>query len=393
MTFARGHVGCDVMNRRSSVLAVSLFLTALLAACGGGSGDDGGADGPGGRDAAGDRDGAGPIVDGGTLPPSDDFDPATLSSALAEAICNYRDACEPVFAGYAGATHASCVAETTARVRAQYDALVPLIPARRVAFDQDGFDACVASFTGAIADCDLGVDARACDAIFLGVTPVGAPCSADPECGSAGTCVPDTTGGCTTCRRRAQLGESCEDTTCVSGASCLAAGAAGTLCVATTVALGATCGTIETGLCRGQLQCVGETTFTCARPAAPGEVCDETGVMATCGIYQGQACDAGGHCVALTFGDTGTPCGEAGPATLCKETHYCDSGLGSCQPLPGDGVACRDGACTPGAYCDGAGTCRTEKASGATCGADLECGEPLYCIGGTCGALAYETCE
>ena len=373
------------MTRLSSGLVA--FLLAV-ASCGGG-----GSDGPdgGGGDGAGAGDAA-PIADAGELPASDPFDPATLSAALATAVCDFRDTCEPVFLAYLGTTHEACLAETAASIRAQYDALAPLITDPRVAFSQAGFDRCIAAYEGGLTACALGVDPRECDAIFLGVTPDGAPCSASEECGADGACFPDATGGCSTCRARGAVGESCADTACVAGADCLDAGP-GPTCIANTLAVDAPCGTIETGLCRGRLQCVGTgDALTCELPAATGAACDLTGVTADCDIYQSEACDAGGHCVALTLGEVDAPCGEAAPTTLCKAAFTCDFPANQCRPLPADGSPCDDGACAPGAYCDGT-TCHTRKPSGTSCGDDDECTAPLFCVDGSCGALAYDLCE
>lgn len=330
----------------------------------------------------------------GTLPAGDPFDPAALSPLLAAATCDYRDACEPVFSSFLPQTHADCVAEVTADVRASYDALATLTAASppRVAFLRANFDRCLAAYRAAQSDCDLGIDETACAAIFAGATAIGKPCSASQECAPGGACVSEDTASCKTCRAVAPVGGDCKSTVCAPGATCLAVGNA-IRCVASNLRLGSACGTVETGLCAGRLLCVGSTTLTCQRPGTLGATCDAIGASAPeCSLYRGLGCDGTKHCVALTIGTAGAACGMNAPTTLCRSDLYCDTVSYRCQPLPAAGAPCPGGACAKGAFCD-KGTCQAERAAGQSCTASRQCSGRDVCQDSVCGALHFKaTC-
>lgn len=344
-----------------------LLLGSLAVGCGG---DDGGP---------------------GPLPDGDPFDPATLAPLYAAAVCDYRATCEPVFLEFLPQTQAQCVAEVTAQVRTSYDALAPLVGAPRIAFSRAGFDRCLAGYRDALADCELGVDPEACEDIFAGVTPLGEDCSTTEECAPGGACVGEGTAVCKTCRAVAALGEDCSSTTCGSGARCLDVGT-GPKCIAANAPVGAACGTVETGLCAGRLQCVGSTTFTCQRPAQLGQLCDPSGTTGPdCNLYRGLACDDTDRCVRLTIGTDGTACGNGAP-TLCRSDLYCDTASSRCQPSPREGQGCTFANCAEGFFCD-SGTCRATRASGAACTASSQCSGDDVCQDDACGPLHFSaTC-
>ncbi|MFO0745570.1 MAG: hypothetical protein U1F43_07840 [Myxococcota bacterium] len=184
----------------------------------------------------------------------------------------------------------------------------------------------------------------------------------------------------------------------MDGASCFTVDAQGTRrCAPTEGEIGATCGTLDTGICRGHLQCVGplEGPFTCARPAAAGATCDKSGVAPDCDLSAIAVCGEAKTCVALAVVGPPSACGEAGPGNLCNAASRCDTASGKCVALGVAGSACDEDfrRCGAGFYCPAAGTCAEQKADGATCQADGEC-RSGFCIDATCGPFrADATCR
>lgn len=385
--------------RRLSCVVASLGW--LACSSGSGPGPDGGATRDGGTvgDGGSAFDG-GSGFDGGVLT-GDPFDASARATELAAAVCAHREHCEPVYVTYLPQARAQCDAAVAAESLFAWNALVPLLSAGRVVFSRAAFDRCVASYAQAQTDCALGPDPLACEGLFRGNRPVGAACSASPECATGAWCHTPSAGACGTCAAVANSGDDCATNVCGAGLKCITINQQGTMrCSPTTAALGAPCGTLPTGLCRGHLQCNGPQAgpFACQRPAARGQACDTTGVMADCDILAQDVC-IGGLCGALAIVGPPSACGTVHPSNLCNADARCNTGTSQCVALAAVGSACNATvACAKGLYCrsntDGgaAGTCATDKDVGVACAANAECREQNYCIHGACGPLSFAVC-
>ena len=172
----------------------------------------------------------------------------------------------------------------------------------------------------------------------------------------------------------------------------------GPTCIPDTAGEGQPCNTIQTGLCRGRLQCVGQMGAVCQRPSARGGMCsnpDANGNLASpaCNIYQNDVC-VNGSCVAVNWGGAGSTCGDQTSPNNCNGSARCDSNTMQCVAYPGMGEQCIDGDCAEGLYCD-VSTCTPEKTAGVSCQASNECSSEmnLYCINNVCGPLSYNFCQ
>lgn len=352
---------------------------AGLAACG-----DDGADPAGGGDAVADT---GPLV-------SDPFDPAAVASELAVAFCQHRATCEPVFETYLPETRSACEARLTVAERQRFEAMVPLVDAGRVAFVRSELDRCLAAITTAIGACARGIDPLACTAYFAGRTPKGGACSATAECAAGHWCKAERLGGCGTCARRAKAGQSCAASVCEDGSQCVALQPEAK-CVPNTADLGAPCGELTTGLCRGRLQCALDSSKTCVAPVGADAPCDATGVAADCDPYAGYVCGDADTCVPIEVVGPPEACGDTAVSHLCHSRARCDAGKKQCVALPVDGEACSAQIpCAPEAYCGTDLKCHALLAAGGTCATSGQCADPLYCIDGACAPLRFDaTCR
>lgn len=248
-------------------------------------------------------------------------------------------------------------------------------------YDARAAGTCLGGLPGTIRNCQpLDDDAAevifdACDAIWVGATPLGGACSTSRDCapsadGAQVTCGFSSTpgdamvGACALVRV-AKLGEPCgalpdagvSYVPCASGLVCdrPTSGDAGSeeRCL-TRGSVGAPCQ--SSGHCVSGLTCP-SATHVCSAPAADG---------ASCEPYESYA---------------------------CGEQSWCDTTTKRCAPLPGAGTACATGhypSCAEGTYCDDADRCVAAKAAGQPCGGDDECAT------GYCGAASVggaETCR
>jgi hypothetical protein len=362
--------------RFAAPVCVFVFSVLAVSACG----DD---------DPAKDTDepDLGPLV-------SDPFDAEATAQALAQAICQTRATCQPVLTTYLPESPAECEATVGAVVGGTHAAMVPLIAAGRVGFSQSAFDACLAAHVAARADCVIGLEPGACDRYFEGRTPRGGACSSSYECMPTSWCRASKVGGCGVCRARAGVGADCASDVCEVGMECIPFGA-GSVCIPGTAGLGAACGTIESGLCRGKLQCIGDASATCARPAASGEACDPSGIQPDCDIYVAETCGADKTCVPLTVVAPPETCGETALDHLCNSGSRCDTATAKCVSRPKTGEACSDSQpCQPDDYCAANNRCTPEAGLGSPCTSDLQCKDHLYCIDSQCSALRFDaTCR
>lgn len=325
---------------------------------------------------------------------SDPFEAEPTALELARAICQTRAVCQPVLATYLPETEAQCEAVVGAVVRGTHLAMVPLITAGRVGFNRAAFDSCLADHVAARKDCGVGLTPGACDRYFEGRTARGKACSSSYECMPTSWCRADKVGGCGVCTARAGAGKDCSNTVCEVGMQCLSLGNT-SVCVPASATLGQACGSVEDGLCRGKLQCVGDATATCVRAAGLGEACDASGIRADCDVYAGESCGADKTCVALTVVGPPSACGDDAPDHLCDSASRCDSATRKCVVRPKVGEACSSSdPCQLDLYCGLENRCVPEGAVGASCNADFQCQDHLYCIDGQCSALRFDaTCR
>lgn len=317
-----------------------------------------------------------------------EFDPVGIAEGLVSAFCAHRYRCEPVYNGFLpGQDEEACVAEQASLLLPQYGPIGEMVSDGRVNFDETEYTACLAAYRN--VDCELGLDRTACN-FLLGQQAVGQPCSFGAECGTNAFCSATGTNQCATCLARAPTQSSCATTPCNETDDCLAVGAQD-LCIAFTAPLGAPCGTVATGLCRGRLQCVRNAAGqgTCQRPAGPNQACDtQNNVRAACNIFANQACD-------------GTTCQEVQwrtPGQTCDAINQCDvtgSCIGtSCLARPAAGQTCfANGLCTADHFCDTTNVCRADLAAGAACTTTAQCQSDLRCEAGFCRRYAWDRCE
>jgi cysteine-rich repeat protein len=328
--------------------------------------------------------------DGNLLDGDDCSSDCTLNGldaeALVEASCNFSARCEPARLAFAHESLEDCKARVAVTTLANFAIHRAAIAAGRSLFDQDAFDACLTALdTG---DCDLIPSEDGCDFI-TGVGTAGAACSVSTACAPDLFCNVAVGGECGTCQARAAAGGDCSTSVCVEGTGCFEVGGGLRKCVHDDLDENAACGTVETGLCRGHLQCVGSTTRTCERPAAHGATCDvleESGP--DCDVFDNQRCVAD-KCVDLSFNPPGGSCAGA---NVCDVDGRCDVD-DTCDALPTAGMPCVFGACAPDHFCDGA-TCAALRTEGGSCTTSGQCEDPLVCAGDpkTCRAFQFVDC-
>jgi hypothetical protein len=306
-------------------------------------------------------------------------------AGLAAASCAFVARCEPARLDFANESIDDCVARQQASLAAQFAAVGDAMAAGHVEFVAEDYDACEAAF--AAADCDLGVEP--CD-YLRGLRTEGQACSLSAECASGLFCdaAPNT---CGVCRSVGAVGEACSDVVCVAHARCLLVGA-DALCIAADLGEGAPCGTVETGVCRGHLQCIG-TNPTCQRPAEPGQTCDELEETApSCDVLDGFVCE-NQTCSQATFNPPGGSCAGA---SSCDVDGRCDLGTSFCRAFPGAGEDCYFGQCALGHFCDATNDCQPQVGQGASCEYNGACRANLFCVGSeparTCQPLAFVDC-
>ncbi len=310
----------------------------------------------------------------------DPVDVASVASRFAQAQCGFIQRCEPANLQFRRQQVSDCVAEETARLLSIYGAYARSVQLGYSSFSRSQLDACVAAL--GTRDCDFGVGGvPACDAMFTGLRQAGQGCALADEC-TTGLYCDAAPGQCGLCRARAGVGVDCSQALCRESDVCVNAGAQ-TICVPF-ADLNQPCGTIQTGLCRGQLQCVGGT---CRRPAGSGQTCDPMqSTAADCNIFRNLICDQG-SCTTFSFVGPGGTCT---PPTLCDDRAICNQGTGNCDAAPSVGQACQADRCGPGAVCVNA-VCRALTGPGSSCSGDT-CQPGLFCIQGSCQQLPYNTC-
>jgi hypothetical protein len=340
--------------------------------------------------------------DGGVLT-GDSFNPQQVASQYAAAACAYQTRCQPAFYAFNGSNEQQCVSETTAALLSTFSAYAPLVQAGRSAYSAAGLTQCVQAFQQ--ASCTDGVAPAACESLFRGNRPEGAPCGASIECGTGSFCAAGL-GQCGACLRYLAVGDACANAQgqvtglCPSGSDCYQVGQTDFACVSETVAVGQPCGSADTGICRGVNECIGAQGMlgTCTAPGTQvGATCASDGETgAPCNIFQNLTCTANNTCATVSWVGTGSQCGTAAPTNGCRSGNRCGemadgAQANTCIALPSPGTACATtrGLCATGSFCDAQGTCDSEVAAGGTCTPDQECTTNNFCINGSCGALFF----
>jgi hypothetical protein len=360
------------------------------------------------------------LSDGGVLF-GDPFDPVSVAERHAVAICDFRRRCLPVLSEF-DRDGERCLSDNKDILVATYLAHERVIQAGRAAYSQRGLDSCVRAY--AEATCSEFAREDACSAMFVGNAGAGTGCGAQIEC-AAGLYCSAADGECGQCKPYLGPGASCLDDTgliglCEPGFMC----DAGT-CVSQSQPKGAACGTRETGLCSGALQCVGAEEGVCTEAdGRVGAACSIEAVV-SCNVYVGTQCGPAGLCERITWVQAGAACGSSTPTRLCVPGTYCNET--SCVALPDLGEACLLGYCGLGAYCS-SGKCAEQHKDGEACVNDgrrcfrsatgalicdaedtkRECGDtaippgvlcmrsdpcrgPSECISGSCSAMSMRT--
>lgn len=330
----------------------------------------------------------------------DGIDRQAIAADLAQAQCAYLTRCIPEYYDSANTDENGCVQDLTQDFADSFGDIDTLLAAERLTYDEAQKDLCVQAFQ--TADCTLGVpDDSPCDRMFVGTQQENQPCFFHAECGLGLYCNrAQGSGSCGTCATMPDRGDTCDPfTPCQANTRCLDVGQQGPMymCIPIDAQEGSTCLTLQTGLCEGNLSCVGDdmTGYTCQPPSSAGAQCDpQTFQYPECNLNEGYICD-GGTCGNAAWADLNGSCGGA---TLCRE-GYCDQASSTCSPLPGVGESCADlGACGADAFCDGM-NCRPLIADGQACNFSRECTGDLICLGagvgrpGTCGTLTWQKCE
>jgi hypothetical protein len=286
---------------------------------------------------------------------------------------------------------------------------------------------CDTTCAGGCRSCSLGSTPGKCTFIAVGnVDPRGVCQDMTPAaCSTNGKC--DGAGGC----QKYKMGTICEAESCTAnvykppstcnstgkcvapdslpcspyacnGNSCFGACTADANCLAPNVCNANSCGKKMPGAsCSTGTECL--SSF-CAQGVCCDKACD--GACQSCAL-PGML----GTCTNVPTGsqDPAGKCADDG-ATSCGRNGKCQAG--ACQKYT-QGTACKASVCpdatttfTPGATCDGNGTCVTPADSscfpfrcGATnvckssCTADADCAAPAVCIMGSCGLKSLgKTC-
>ena len=318
--------------------------------------------------------------DSGVLP-SDPFNPTASAPAFAAALCDYRARCEPALLQFENLTAGQCQQEVTAGQLGVWIAYGQAVQANRVVFSQSAFNTCVSQM--ASEDCQLGLP-DACDDYLTGTVLQGGGCSLLDECAPGFYCTA-AINQCGNCQPKVPSGGDCTTAACLEGLVCATAGTQQVCVARDSNGLGAACGQINTGLCRGRLQCI---NAVCARPAGPGATCDQNRqTAADCDIFNTYGC-VNGTCTQLTWVGPNAACGDT---NQCDIRGGCDATSMTCTAFPTTGSCVMD-RCAPTAYCDN-GTCRAKGGSGASCtDVNGSCNLGLFCDNSTCGMLRHITC-
>jgi hypothetical protein len=386
---------------------------------GGGNGDGGNRDGGGGGNndgGGGNDDGGGGMRDSGIV---GNFDPNTLAGPLGQAQCAYFQRCEPARFAFQGWQMADCVNSVTMQLVENFTLLKPGIDSNRISVNMNNLNACTSEL-GQV-DCILGpLDDSPCNQILEGTQAANAGCFFNQECVAGNFCNNATTGAftCGKCAPVAAPGADClatngqcaVNTVCAITMQDAQGNPTAAACVPDNAAENQQCLTIQTGFCRGHLECVTPMmgqAGTCKRPGTTlGAACDPM-MMANpgCNVFQNLSCGANNMCAMVSWQAVGAACDAS--TQFCNAQGFCPGMTGNCTALPGPGASCMvSQTCATDAYCDTQTTnCVATKPAGQSCVQQAECATPNQCIGphragmtvtpGMCGsaAAAFQLCQ
>jgi hypothetical protein len=207
----------------------------------------------------------------------------------------------------------------------------------------------------------------------------GAVCAFNGQC-ATGFCGRARTAICGVCDSPPAAGDSCADSTCGHGQSCILNSEVTSLCEPY-VTSGETCGAYSNPQCSAGLACQNASTTTptgtCATAAASvGAPCGGKNSNIGCDYRLGLTC-VSGACAAYKYVSDGMPCGNVGTGWTACTGGTCFSGagpfltstgpnaIGVCKAFAADGAACDIAIgpeCMTGARCitgdaGTAGTC------------------------------------
>ncbi len=318
------------------------------------------------------------------------FDPSARATERATAFCRFLERCSPASLEFFELTFQTCVEQNVQDLLPQFQAYGGGILEGRLTFDEEAFDACQQAYSN--SDCVAGITPGLCNdqRAWTGSGVINDACFVNPECGQGLFCKPTPGQLCGTCQRRAFSGSSCDEDLCGVSDACFEILATGEMrCLSDTLAEGELCGTTQTGLCNGQLDCIG-TPATCQRPQqTQGAPCGTGPDGPRCNVNANLNCD-GNSCEMLSWVGTGSFCGAT---RACRVSGgRCDFILGICFGLPNEGSACFEGRCRDGLYCDNASVCRALKNTNEACDNPRACAEPNRCLAGVCQPLVYNLC-
>ncbi|MBI4819468.1 MAG: hypothetical protein HY791_24565 [Deltaproteobacteria bacterium] len=340
---------------------------------------------------------AGVAPDGG-FPTTDPFVASTIVSQLGQALCDRQARCD-LWIAASGANPATCQADYITRQAATFNAMKQAIDGNRIGFRQSQFSACLSQL--ASADCDTGtLPGGPCDQWTYGTGLEGAGCTFTDECATGLYCAPSGSGFCGTCQPRLPAGQRCEQAACLENLQCFRVGdgqgGAQELCLPVAQENG-TCGDVNTGLCSGNLQCVGAAApYTCRRPVTTaGQACDPMLANPSCSIERNLVCGTNNTCTQINWNPAGGSCASNSPVDYCRDGLACTGvqNQETCVAPPAVGASCPDGFCAEGAYCDASSVCQSLKGAGQAC-TGLECQPGLICDPSSrvCGTLNWTRC-
>lgn len=371
----RWNAGCSHVR---AVGARVRFLTsavcgAVLLACG----DGGDAAGPDGGPAVG-LDGS--HADAEPTSESPRWRPEDDAERLADAACTWYRLCAPSLFDRWGWDDEGCALAVRTILTEPLVRHAQLVDDGRARFDRGAFERCLAAHRAE------GCARVSCEAFFVGLAPLDAPCTDSDECaGPSAYCTGESRAQCGVCARKKAGFVACAlDAECASGRCdqrCLPPVGEGDLCDKV-----CTFGLCCPGSCVG----FGMGSGTCRRRAGFTEVCDPTeSSAARCDESLGLTC-VDGRCAAVALAEVGEACDTS---CWCADGASCLGG--TCQPWPRSGEPC-DGRCRGDDVCL-RGHCQQAPREGEPCVLDLHCAPDLVCRGPdgdrTCRPRAYLVCE
>lgn len=331
-----------------------------------------------------------------------------LPNALAEALCQAEQTCDPFFYGVAF-KNADCEGQLTAQLEdAAFSQIQVAITAKTLTYDGVKARDCVSAVpSGSCGVLDNNLP-QACRAALLGTVATDGDCDIDAQCSGLSRCQV-AAGMCPgKCAPRASAGVACRaDSECALGLTCSAA----TSHCSAPARDGEPCKGGSAAECAAGLLCVGnddgqKRAGTCQTSAAAltgqkGEACD---------LQLGPWCATGLSCVAEglappsykchAIAAPGGECGAGLPAE-CPTGQYCPVGLpellsgkltAQCQALPSEGETCGPALgfsrCSGALVCDETSAplkpvCVARHTLGQSCSSDALC-RSQHCVDETC---------